>query len=215
MRKYEVAYLAGNGDGASVTRLAPANAMFEAPFMALARGTLITTPDGPVAVEDLQPGMLVQTVDGGPEKILWKGATTMVPGAPGQSEEAGQFTRIAADSMGLARPTHDLLLGFGARVFRHSHRHMISAPMLVDGEAAFSIRPQSPVRVFHFALARHAILSANGIEVESFHPGIAPRLLSRPEVNALYLSLFPHLTRLEEFGPMRFPREDLELGMLA
>ncbi|MEM9438108.1 MAG: Hint domain-containing protein [Pseudomonadota bacterium] len=207
MRKYEVAYLAANGDGHVAARLAPATAIFESPFMAFARGTLIATPEGPTAIEDIQPGMAVSTVDSGPQKVLWKGATTLVPGAAGQSEEAGQLTRITQDAMGLQRPSHDLLLGFGARLYQANRGMMVPAARFIDGESVFAVRPQSPVRVFHLALQHHSCLRAAEMEVESFHPGNAPQSMHRAEIRALYLSLFPHLRTLDDFGPLRVSRD--------
>lgn len=212
MRKYEVSYLAPNGDGHAVARLAPATALFESAFMALARGTLIATPEGPTAIEDIKPGMTVATVDGGPQTVLWTGATTVVPGAPGQSEEAGRLTRIPAEAMGLSRPSHDLLLGLGARIYRANRGVMIPASDLIDGEAAFAVTPPSPVRVFHIGLRHHACIRAGGIEVESFHPGEALKKLTRPEIKALYMSLFPHLSGPDDFGPLRIAREAEDLG---
>jgi len=214
MRKYEVAYLAPNGDGHSVARLAPATPLFETPFMALARGTLIATPSGPVAIEDIQPGMDVTTTHCGALPVLWKGATTIVPGAPGQTAEAAQLTRIAQDAMGLQRPSHDLLLGFAARLFRAGRGVLMPAHALIDGESVFAVHPPSPVRVFHLSLARHACLKAGGIEVETFHPGAVGRHLHRPEIRALYLSLFPHLRSLDEFGPLEIPRDETS-GLVA
>ncbi|MEM6727676.1 MAG: Hint domain-containing protein [Pseudomonadota bacterium] len=207
MRKYEISYLAANGDGQTLARLAPATPLFEAPFMAFARGTLIATPEGPVAIEDIQPGMVVSTADGDALSVLWKGATTVVPGAAGQHEAAGRFTRITAEAIGLARPSHDLLLGMGARVWRAARGIMAEAQDFIDGEAAFSVIPPSPVRVFHLALKHHARIKANNVEVESFHPGGDARALYRPEIKALYVSLFPHVRSLEDFGPLREPRQ--------
>ncbi|MEM1374752.1 MAG: Hint domain-containing protein [Pseudomonadota bacterium] len=207
MRKYEVSYLASNGDVDRVARLAPATALFESAFMAFARGTLIATPEGALAVEDLEPGMTVLTVDGGPEPVVWTGSTTVVPGASGQSEGAGRLVRIPADTMGLQRPSHDLLLGLGARIFRVHRGMLVPASALIDGEAAFSVTPPSPVRVYHFALRHHACIRASGIEMETFHPGDAVRRLARPEIRTLYMSLFPHVRSAEEFGPLRLARE--------
>ncbi|MEM9350982.1 MAG: Hint domain-containing protein [Pseudomonadota bacterium] len=207
MRKYEVAYLAADGDGHVAAKLAPATALFEAPFMAFARGTLITTPDGPTAIEDIQPGMKVNTIDAGAQPVLWKGATTLVPGAAGQSEEAGQLTRIAQNAMGVHHPSHDLLLGFGARLYQANRGLMVPANDLIDGEYVFAVRPPSPVRVFHLALKHHGCIRAADMVVESFHPGDAVRHMQRPEIKTLYLSLFPHLRDLAEFGPLRVSRQ--------
>ncbi|MEM1236500.1 MAG: Hint domain-containing protein [Pseudomonadota bacterium] len=210
MRKYEVAYLLPNGDEHSSTRLAPATPLFESAFMALARGTLIATPMGPVAIEDIQPGMMVSTLSDGPQPVVWKGATTIVPGAPGQSEEASILTRVPGDAWGMQRPSHDLLLGFGARILRATQNILVPATTLIDGDTAFSVQPPSPVRVFHLALPRHACIQASGINVETYHPGDIPRRYLRPEVQALFLSLFPHLDNLNDFGPLRVGRSGEE-----
>ncbi|WP_147127326.1 Hint domain-containing protein [Shimia ponticola] len=212
MRKYEVAYLASNGDGMTAARIAPATVTFETAFMAFARGTLIQTSDGYVAVEDLFPGMDIMTADQGPQPLMWMGATTIVPGAPGQTEAATRLTRIATETFGPGRPTQDLMLGYGARLFRATHRdhpmgHFKKASELIDGMSAVDIYPPSPVRVFHLALKGHARLIANGVEVESFHPGALNGLRARSDLEALYLSLFPHVRSIEEFGPMAYPRD--------
>ena len=215
MRKYEVAYLAPNGDGHSTTRLAPATSLFEAPFMALARGTLIATPMGPVSIEDIQPGMMVSTIADGPLPVIWKGATTIVPGAPGQNDCAARLTRVACEAMGMQRPSHDLLLGFGARVLRKAHGVLVPASSLIDGETVFNVQPPSPVRVFHLALPHHACISANGVEVETFHPGLFSGKRLRPEIHSLYMSLFPHMSVLEDFGPLRITRSGEDTLELA
>lgn len=210
MRKYEVSYLAPSGEELSVSRIAPATALFEAPFMGFARGTLIATPEGPVAVEDIYPGMPVSTGDHGPRTVLWRGSTTIVPNAAGQSEQSGRLTRIPADAMGLQRPSHDLLLGHGARVFRANRGHMVPAADLIDGETAIPVTPPSPVHVFHLLLERHSCIKACGVEVESFHPGATLGLLVQRELRGLYLSLFPHMSGLDGFGPVKIPRIDEE-----
>ncbi|MEM1301737.1 MAG: Hint domain-containing protein [Pseudomonadota bacterium] len=212
MRKYEVAYLAGNGDGMTASRIAPASVTFETAFMAFARGTLISTAQGPVAVEDLYPGAELATAEDGFQPLMWMGATTIVPGAPGQSEAATRLTRIATETYGPGRPAQDLMLGYGARLFRATHSkhpmgHFKKPSELVDGMSAVDIYPPSPVRVFHLCLRSHGRLIANGVEVESFHPGALRSLRSRSDLEALYLSLFPHVRSIEDFGPLAYPRD--------
>ncbi|MEL6913708.1 MAG: Hint domain-containing protein [Pseudomonadota bacterium] len=194
------------------TRLAPASAAFEAPFMALARGTLLATPQGPTAIEDIVPGMDVTTLDGTARPVLWKGATSLLPGTGSQSEEARQLIRIPAGAMGILRPSHDLLLGFGARIVQRGR--MVRATQLVDGEAALAVRPQSPVECFHIALPEHGAVRANGLDVETCHPGPAARHFARSDMRQLFLSLFPHVEDFADFGPLRFPRA-VEDGDLA
>ncbi len=206
MRKFEVAYLTPQLQNRTLVQFAPAAPLFEMPFLALARGTLISTTCGPIAIEDLQPGMDVSTSDGA-QTILWKGVTTIVPHAPGQTEQACTLARMPAGSLGQLRPQHDLLLGYAARLWRPNQRRMVPAWDFIDGESAFTVRPQGPVRLFHIALRQHSRIIANGMEVESFHPGALSTMPIRRDVKSLYLALFPHIRCLSEFGPLRFDRD--------
>lgn len=223
MRKIEVACLSASGDVTEFSRIVPAIPAFDEAFSAFARGTLFSTGRGLVAVEDLWPGDVVRTVRNGFQPVLWRGSTLIVPDAQGQDPAMCRLTRFAADALGIARPMHDLVLGPHARVVHHSAamaRHtgsdaaLIPAADFVDGNNVMQITPPSPVPVYHLALAGHERLVANGLEVESFVPGPAPMLAMRPEYLGLFLSCFPHLRRLDEFGPPTLPRlrlSDLDL----
>ncbi|WP_212524101.1 Hint domain-containing protein [Actibacterium sp. MT2.3-13A] len=213
-RRYEVAGLTPSGQIDSFTRVAPATPAFEDAFAGFARGTLIQTPRGPVAVEDLVPGIPI-SVDGEDLPLLWVGSMTVFPNLPEQPEENGHLTRITADAFGLGRPMPDLLLGARARLmFRHSRceallgRRSAFAPAraFIDGMSAIQITPAAPVAVFHLALERQAVLRANGVEVESFHPGTSADQMMGREALDLLLSLFPHARGLSDFGPMPYPR---------
>jgi len=227
MRKYEVASLAPDGTVHYSDHIAPASVAFESAFAAFARGTIIFTQTGPCAIEDLQPGIRVLTVDGAPQPVLWIGRMTLVPTAPVAAPTQLRLTRIMADSFGLARPMPDLLLGHAARLLRSPAELreyglqttvLTPAKAFIDGVSVIEIAPPSPVALFHIGLANHAILRAAGLEVESFHPG--PALLRDMGHNArsLFLSLFPHITQEDGFGPLCQPRagqhtlEQLHLG---
>ena len=96
-RRYEAAALRPDLTVARVTVTAPALPLFETATAAFARGTLVQTPLGPVAVEDLGPGDIVDTTTG-PEPVVWVGSTTFVPGdesdeAPSRASHASSRTR--------------------------------------------------------------------------------------------------------------------------
>ncbi|MEM0935547.1 MAG: Hint domain-containing protein [Pseudomonadota bacterium] len=215
-RRYEVAALAPNGDVETFTRVAPATPVFEDAFAALARGTLIATADGPVAVEDLLPGTMVETVTAGPQPLLWVGAMTVYPDrGDGAGGEAGSLTRLAADAFGLGRPAPDLVLGPRARVLYRSPgcRALIGtaeafAPArgFIDGDQTIQLTPVSPVRVFHLAFHGQQVIRANGMEVESYHPGPEPEAMIQPDMFEMFLGLFPHIEGTDGFGPMNIPR---------
>ena len=215
-RRYEVACLLPNGDLDRMSRVAPATPAFEDAFGAFSRGTLVATVDGPVAVEDLLPGTLVETASHGPQPLLWVGAMTVVPDAGTRhGGEVARLTRLAADAFGLGRPMPDLVLGPRARILHRDARcagilgtaqAFAPARAFADGESVIEVTPASPVRVHHLAFDRQQTILANGIEVESFHPGPQAGALHTPEMAALFLALFPHLDGFDGFGPMEVPR---------
>ena len=220
-RRYDICALARDGSLTDITRVAPATPFFEDAFAALARGTLIATTDGPVAVEDLTPGTQVETVTSGPQTLLWVGAMTVYPDArTGLGGEAGSLTRLAADAFGMGRPSPDLVLGPRARVLFRSAacRSLVDqaeafapARAFVDGEAAIKVTPASPVRVYHLAFHGQQVLRANGMEVETYHPGAAPDTMLPSDQLEMFLALFPHIDREAQdgmggFGPLDVPR---------
>ncbi len=215
-RRYEVLSLAPNGDIESMTRVAPATPVFEDAFAALARGTLVATSEGPVAVEDLLPGTMVETVSSGPQPVLWIGAMTVFPDrGDGTGGEGGGLTRLAADAFGIGRPAPDLVLGPRARVLYRSPgcRALIGAPEafapargFVDGDQAIQLTPVSPVRVYHLGFYGQQVIRANGMDVESYHPGPDPEAMMMPDMLDMFLALFPHVDTLSDFGPIDIPR---------
>lgn len=215
MRKYEVLHLQANGDIGEFHRIAPATAAFEDAFAAFARGTLFDTTRGPVAVEDLLPGDSVRTVEDGHRTLLWRGSMTLIPNAAGQRPEMGRLTRLSTDALGLARPMPDLVLGPSARLFNRSRTAQtlargagafVPARDYIDGVSVIELTPPSAVQVYHLGFADQHRLAANGAEVESHHPGRPLDLGLRGDALTLYLSLFPHVGEVADFGPLRYPR---------
>ncbi|WP_368184683.1 Hint domain-containing protein [Aestuariibius sp. HNIBRBA575] len=215
MRKYEVAHLANNGDIAEFSRIAPATAAFEESFAAFARGTLFQTNHGQMAIEDILPGDEIQTVDAGFQPLIWRGGMTIIPGAVGQSPDMGTLIRVSADSLGIARPMFDLILGPKARLFNGSHNAQvlsrtdgayIPARDYIDGNNVIELAPPSPVQVFHLGFAHQHRVVANGVEVETQHPGTLHELGLRGDMLTLYMSLFPHVQQFSDFGALRYPR---------
>ncbi|AMY68226.1 Hint domain-containing protein [Frigidibacter mobilis] len=238
-RRYEASFLRASGEIGTLSRLAPAMPLFEQAFSAVARGTLIATPNGPVAVEDLHPGVLLSTTEAEPEPLLWAGSITLYPAAntdtgssaPVPAAEPARLTRMMADSFGMGRPMSDVVLGPHARVLRRDPRlrpivggaeAYVPVRALQDGDCVIEVAPATPVSVHHLVLGQQRTLSASGIEIESFHPGAGFAEMMDPQLLALFLSLFPHIRErgvgLDGFGTPSFPRltkfeaEDLLAG---
>lgn len=226
MRRFEALALLPDNSLAEVIKRAPAHPIFESAFCALARGTIMATEDGPIAVEDLMPGTRIETRDAGYQPLLWIGTITLTPQhQPGQTPS--RLFRIPVDSFGPSRPMPDLMLAPHARLLHRSERlrdivqnDSAVAPITAfeDGHSVIRVAPVSPVSVYHIAFADHHIVRANGIEIESYHPG--PDLMTRIGADGLrmFMSLFPHLGSVNDFGPMCVPRltvEDYQSVMAA
>lgn len=214
-RRYEISYLDADGRFDTCTRLAPAIPEFEEAFSAFARGTVIATEEGPVAVEDLVPGMLALTGEGRAERITWIGSITLFPprALPGMHTTA--LTRITTDAFGVGRPMPDLVLGPRARVLvRDARCRFVAgaaaayapASSFADGVSIIEVTPVAPVSVFHIVLERQGSIRAAGLEIESFHPGARMADGFDPQVAQIFLSLFPHMRSLSEFGALAHPR---------
>lgn len=227
MRKIEVACLGSTGKIDEISRIVPAIPVFEDAFAAFARGTLLQTERGLIAIEDLWPGDRVRTVGNGFQTLMWRGSTMIVPHAQGQDPTMGRLTRIAADALGIARPMHDLVLGPRARMayrapgirkMTGSDVALIPARDFIDGNNVIELTPPAAVPVFHLGFGNHERILANGVEVESYHPSPAHAMGLRHDLVALFLSCFPHMADLAAFGTAALPRlrrTDLDLFNVA
>lgn len=215
LRKYRILSLRNDGSIHETENIGPATAPFEAAFSAFARGTLIKTTTGPVAVEDLLPGMKIVTCEHGPMPLLWLGAMTLVPDAEGTVPQNRRITRIMGDALGMGRPMMDVMAGPGARLLSRplglrdsfgGEQVLTPARDLADGMSVVEITPAHPVTVFHIALRRHSTICAGGLEFESYHPGAGFERHMSQNMLSLFLSYFPHIHEAHQFGALSHPR---------
>ncbi len=205
----DVSWLNADGTVGTSNIMAPALPMIEAACGNVARGTLISTSDGPIAVEDLTPGTRILTSEYGPLPLQWVGSTLHLPNdAPGQ--EGNKLFRVTADAFGLAKPSADLMLAPRSHILmRHAAcRELFGvdlafAPIRAfeDGLQVVAITPISGIQLYNLAFDRQATIIANGVELESFHPGpFAETLLDKDLLGSL-LRLFPQAREMADFGP--------------
>ena len=128
-------------------------------------GTLITTPNGEVPVEKLQPGDLVQTIEGEAVPVHWVGRQTV----------SMQFAdplrvlpiRIKAGALANNVPLRDLLLSPDHAVLIDDA--LIQAGALVNG--ASIVRDANVPKTFtyyHIELDDHSLIFAEGTPAETF-----------------------------------------------
>ncbi|MFZ5964764.1 Hint domain-containing protein [Thalassococcus sp. BH17M4-6] len=219
MRKYEVSALLPDLSITQKSHVAPATPLFEETAGAFARGTLIQTVRGAVAIEDLLPGDFIETARG-PAPVMWIGSTTYVPGVADDGSGLTRLTRVTADGFGLGRPMTDLLLGPAARMTLRRERlrsilgqDAVLAPVreYEDGDRIFSVEPGGSVQLYHLMLQQHAVIRVGGIEMDTYHPGKALVPTLGHNLRALYLSMFPNIEHPSDFGELSLPRTNREV----
>lgn len=211
-RTYEVAALREDGSLFIGQSSAPAIPLFENAFSALTHGSLVQTTMGPIAVEDLQPGDMVQTATGEAAELTWVGTSTF---SPAESGKRTVLIRIMPDALGQSRPERSLTLGPGARILHtpaalrgvaDGRQLLTHASRLVDGVNVIEISPPTPVRLFHICLSRHAVINVDGIQMETFHPGANAARDATHSLRDRFISMFPRISHLSDFGPLAHPR---------
>ena len=213
-RPYNIAWLTPAGEERYDTVVAPALPVIESACASMARGAIVATANGPVAVEDLVPGMLILTSEYGPIPLQWIGSYELSL-REAQTADRGALFRVTADAFGLAKPSQDLLLAPRAHIlFRHAKCRSLFgvdlafAPVRAfeDGMSVFSVQPASPIAVFNLGFDRQATIKVNDIEMESFHPGPHTEALVDDEMKYSLLRLFPQARGLDFFGPQLINR---------
>lgn len=136
-----------------------------------AAGTRIATPQGWRRVEELRAGDLVETLDDGPQPILWTdGAATLAVGA-------ARPVRVRAGALGNAMDLvvsrqHLLMVeGPDVELLFGEPQVLAAAKDLIDGQAVVEDGCRGMVRYHHILLDRHQVLIAEGAPAESLHPG--------------------------------------------
>ncbi len=174
------------------------------------RGTLISTACGPVPVEDLRPGDKVLTRDDGPQDVLWIGQRH-VCGARLYVAPHLRPVRIRAKALGPDQPDADLLVSphhqvlvatDKARAAFGAHEVLVAAHDLIDHRLVYIDRSIRKVDYFHLLLPRHAVLWANGVPSESYHPASTSLETVAEDQRAGLLDLLPDLEGdLHSYGP--------------
>jgi hypothetical protein len=156
-----------------------------------AAGTKIATVRGEVAVEDLQVGDVVQTMDSGLRPIRWIGRRE-VPGT-----RAFAPIRFKAGAVGNVRdlvvsPMHRILVrGWRAELYFGDSELLVPAKHLVDGDKVF-VDPVDTVEYFHILFDQHEVIFSDGAPTESFFPG-EQILQGDDEIRKELETLFPEM----------------------
>lgn len=170
-------------------------------IVCFARGTLIATDRGEVAIEDLRAGDMVQTMDHGFQAIRWIGSSTV----PARGKLAPVVIRkgtLGAERDLRVSPQHRMLLrGWQVDLLVSEPEALAPAINLVNGDTIFQM-DGGEVEYFHMMFDSHEIIFAEGIPSESFHPGEVGMGSFSDETREEIFDLFPELRlSLSSFGP--------------
>ena len=156
-------------------------------------GTMIETARGPIAVEDLNEGDLLSTVDDGFQPVRWIGRRSV--------EATGKLAPITfapGTLPGLTRPLsvspqHRVLMSgylcellFGQKEVLVAAKHLLGLPGVTQ-------TPLKVVTYIHLLMDRHQILVSNGAETESYHLSEGGLEAVSLRCQARLFKTFPHL----------------------
>ncbi|MBB2163971.1 hypothetical protein HLH26_05360 [Gluconacetobacter sp. 1b LMG 1731] len=141
-------------------------ASYEACFLA---GTMIRTPTGDVAVEELSTGdTILAYVDGQPvaRTIVWAGMARVHVRPRPAGDEAGWPLRIVKDAFADGVPYKDMLITSEHCLFFDGA--FVPARMLVNGQSIFYDRSIPAYAYYHIETEGHAVVMADGVLTESY-----------------------------------------------
>ena len=133
-------------------------------IVCFAKGTLISTAKGLVAVEKLKAGDQVLTIDGEHAPIVWLGHRRVNCLKHSQPELANPV-RVSKDAFGPGMPSADVFLSPAHAVYAYGHlvpvRHLIN-DVTITQESVDSIT------YYHVELPKHSVILAQGLPAETY-----------------------------------------------
>lgn len=155
-------------------------------------GTLIRTPLGEVAVEDLRPGDLVLTHDDGAQPLRWVGRRRVA--AVGNMAPI----RIRAGAFGAhgtlkVSPQHRILLRDSLAELLFGEAEVLVAAKDLVNDHSVTVCVGGEVDYVHLLFDRHQVIYSEGLASESFLPGPQTTASFEQEIVAEICALFPEL----------------------
>ncbi len=157
---------AGNGP-LTVSQDGTTISVIPVPETCFLTGTLIRTPDGEIAVEDIRAGdrVVVHGSDA-PRDVVWVGSkhVTARPGLP--LDEAGYPVRVLQNAIAEGVPNKDLLITPEHSLFFDGG--LVPVRMLVNGRSIFYDTAVRSYDYYHIETSEHSVIYADGMPTESY-----------------------------------------------
>lgn len=172
-----------------------------AQVVCFAAGTLLDTPWGARAVEDIMIGDLVETRDNGAAPLRWIGSTTV----PAQGDLAPIVITAGTldnDADLIVSPQHAILLtGWRAELLFGQEEVLVRAVDLLNHDGVYR-KTGGSVTYYHLLFDAHELLCSSGQWSESLYPGDMTLQTVNTRARDEILGLFPDL---ESYGPKAAP----------
>lgn len=210
---YELAWLDEDGRPQWDSRRLAATKGLDSACAGVARGALLETSQGFVAVEDLMPGDAVRVKDGSFNTVHWIGARTYF--SDDISDPRPTLYRVEASSFGDRVPMAATILAEPASLYVESKacQRIIGTPgafapvaAFDDGVAISKVTPLGDVTLYNLAFEAQDAFMVNGLAIESFHMGRNNMHLVNTEMLRDMTALLPHITPGAGFTPQTTPR---------
>lgn len=203
-----VTYTVSSGPGTTSN----ANILYTNMAYCFARGTLIRTPRGDVAVEDLTPGDLLCTHDHGDQPIRWIGTRKLGPDELAANEKLRPI-RIDEGALGPGTPAKDLVVspqhrvlvssGIAQRMFG-TNQVLVAATQLRSVKGINIAADLTEVEYFHLLCDQHEVVEANGALTEKLFLGAEALKAIGPAARDEIFALFPEIEAGgSELSPVR------------
>ncbi len=143
---------------------APVNGTADPSVPCFVKGTRLRTPDGEVAVETLQAGDMVTSLDGSARAVIWVGQRRVACGLHPDPHNV-MPVRIHGGALAVGVPARDVLLSPDHAVYVDGS--LIPVRYLINGATVVQ-ETWNEVTYVHVELERHSIIVAEGLPAESF-----------------------------------------------
>nr|WP_252727114.1 Hint domain-containing protein [Paracoccus sp. C2R09] len=166
-----------------------------------ARGSLIDTDQGPLAIEALEAGDLVKTMDRGFQPLRWIGSRRLDKLDFARNPKLLPI-RIRAGALGNGLPASDLTVSPQHRILVRSaiamrmfgaQEVLVPANKLLTVDGIDIDEAATSVEYFHMLFEQHEIVFANGAASESLFTGPEAVKSLTPEARREVFTLFPEL----------------------
>lgn len=163
------------------------------------RGTLLRTPEGARAIETLQVGDVILTVDHGAQPLRWIGTRDVVASTLAHRLELcpvlvrrGAIAENVPDRDMWLSPQHKVVFrGAQAELLFGEAEVLIPVVALVNDRTILVDRSQTSVTYYHLLFDQHELIWANGLIAESFFPARYALEALNPTARKEVLRLFP------------------------